>query len=577
MSKLILLRKALSINDLAAILKYQPKFLAYIAYKLPNRYTTFEIPKASGGVRTISAPRSELKALQKKVAALLQDALEDIAKELNLTSSLSHGFKRGHSIMTNADNHKRNRYVFNIDLENFFGSIHRGRVFGFLTTNRSFILHPSVARIIAQIVCDKDALPQGSPSSPVVSNLIGHLIDIRMVQFAKKYGCTYSRYADDITFSSNKKEFPTEIAFESSINVWEPSNKLLKIIQKSGFVVNPQKTRMQYQHSRQTVTGLIVNGKTHTSAEFRRNARAMAHNLFTTGSFHRHQSPAHEVQPENKATASISQLQGILSYIYMVDQFNITKIVDHSKKRVEDIPLTAIERTHRDFLFYKYFYANPKTMIICEGKTDNVYLKCAMKKLARSYPSLATIAADGSRSIKVDFMNYSELTHRMLGLNGGTGSISKLIRAYAASCKIYKHAPTSPTIIVVDNDSGAKSIYNAIKDETKSIYMISTPKGPKFDESRSFYYVAQNLYVVFTPLLNGKDSMMEDFFDSKTLNRRIDGRKFEVITKSPSGYSKHDFAQKVVKVNQRNIVFKGFRPILSSITAAISHNKSGAT
>ena len=93
---------------------------------------------------------------------------------------LAHGFKRGRSIVTNATKHKRRRFVFNIDIKNFFGTINFGRVRGFFIKNADFALHPSVATIVAQIACHENALPQGSPCSPVISNLIGSVLDIHL-------------------------------------------------------------------------------------------------------------------------------------------------------------------------------------------------------------------------------------------------------------------------------------------------------------------------------------------------------------------------------------------------------------
>ena len=114
--------------------------------------------------------------------------------------------------MTNAYIHKRRRYVLNLDLEDFFPSFNFGRVRGFFIKDKHFALHERVETIIAQIACHDNELPQGSPCSPVISNLIAHLLDVRLARLAKAHKCTYSRYADDITFSTNRKEFPSDLA-----------------------------------------------------------------------------------------------------------------------------------------------------------------------------------------------------------------------------------------------------------------------------------------------------------------------------------------------------------------------------
>lgn len=574
MPRLRALQKATSLHDLAVILNYSPANLAYLVYKKGGKYSSFQIPKKNGTARDILAPCDELKALQRKVKDLLDDCLASIERKNSPLGSLSHGFKTGHSIATNAEPHRKRLYVFNVDIKGFFDSIHLGRVRGFLINNNDFKLNAKVATVLAQIMCHDDKLPQGSPSSPVASNLIGHLIDIRLVQLAKKLGCTYSRYADDITFSTNKAVFPQEIAYRlDDTHHWIPGNSLLKVIYKSGFGLNHEKTRMQYARGQQTVTGLVVNSFTNTPAVFRRKVRAMTHKLFLDGEYYVHEDsgPGSPVKVELNRD-KLGRLEGMYSYIYMVDRFNRQKIVDNSNRRHEDFPLSALNRLHGDFLFYKNFYASPLPTIVCEGKTDNIYLSCAMKSLHAKFPRLAKVDASGKMKLRVRFMNYSELTHRVMGLSGGSSDLGHLIRRYAKQCAIYKaHPPLHPTIIVVDNDSGSQPIFQAIKDVTGNTYTIPAGKGRVFDKGQTLYKVAQNLYVVLTPLIGGKDSMMENFFPLKVLQKTYNGKPFEVLKPGPKGttYSKHQFSQHIVKPNQKTISFSGFAPILKSINLAI--------
>lgn len=578
MSTLHQLQQASSLHDLAAILNYSPSSLAYLIYKKPVKYKQFEIPKSNGSPRVINAPCDELKALQRKVKLLLDKCLDTIEKAQGARGSISHGFRRGHSIITNADVHKRRTYVFNVDLEGFFDSIHIGRIRGFLVTNNDFRLHPKVATVLAQIICHEDKLPQGSPTSPLASNLIGHLLDLRLIQLAKKTGCSYSRYADDLTFSSNKSEFPAEVAYRiDDGHTWIPGSSLLKLVYKCGFQLNHNKTRMQYARGRQSVTGLTVNQTPNTEAKLRRAVRAMAHSLFLDGQYQTIKQFGNSDKPEEttKSYTQLSPLEGYFSYIYMVDNFNRKKLVDNSATKMENIPKTALENLHGDFLFYRYFYANSKPTIVCEGKTDNVYLTCAMKSLMGNFPRLCKPNKEGKANLRVRFINYSELTHRVLGLNGGSADLAALIRAYAKKCAPYKaHPPLHPTIIVVDNDDGSDPIFRAIKDTTGNKYAIPKGKGTVLDQSKTLYYIAQNLYVVLTPLKkDGGATMMESFFQPKLLDTRWEGKQFEVVSKnSPLGtYSKNTFAQRIIKPNQTKIDFKKFNPILKSITEAIRH------
>src|SRR6266446_8198131 len=218
MPRLATLKAATSLSDVAKLLDFKPKAVSYILYKHPEatKYKTFQIPKRNGGQRTIKAPVDALKLLQRRLSDLLQDCVDEINTAKQRKDRAAHGFKRKRSIITNARQHRHRRWVFNLDLEDFFPSINFGRVRGFLLKNRDFELHEDVATVIAQIACHENALPQGSPCSPVISNLIAHILDVRLVHLAASARCVYSRYADDLTFSTNHRQFPPDIAVSSS-------------------------------------------------------------------------------------------------------------------------------------------------------------------------------------------------------------------------------------------------------------------------------------------------------------------------------------------------------------------------
>lgn len=213
MSHLQKLKAATSRKELAVILGYKPKTLTAIVYQTPlaSKYTSFDIDKKSGGKRTIKAPEPKLKRLQTHLSHVLYQCLAEIERQRG-AKPISFGFREDRSIIENAARHKRKRWVLNLDLEDFFPSFNFGRVRGFFLKDNAFGLHPEVATTIAQIACDGTALPQGSPCSPVISELIAQILDMRLVRLAKKYGVTYTRYADDITFSTSQKDFPTGLA-----------------------------------------------------------------------------------------------------------------------------------------------------------------------------------------------------------------------------------------------------------------------------------------------------------------------------------------------------------------------------
>jgi RNA-directed DNA polymerase len=172
------LRAAGSLTDLAAIINFTPSGLAHTIYKLDPKYTAFDIPKRNGGIRHIKAPVPQLKLAQKRLANLLYDCLDELLKKAPQRKPLAHGFVKQRSIMTNASLHKRRRYVLNLDLQDFFPSINFGRVRAVFMKDNNWVLNEKVATVIAQIACDEGSLPQGSPCSPIISNIVTHILDV---------------------------------------------------------------------------------------------------------------------------------------------------------------------------------------------------------------------------------------------------------------------------------------------------------------------------------------------------------------------------------------------------------------
>jgi RNA-directed DNA polymerase len=562
MSFLTALKSAKSLQDVARLLGYKSNKLTYVIYKMPERYKTFSIPKKSGGVRSISAPCPELKLLQSRLSDGLQNCWEEINTQKKIRTPISHGFRRGASIFSNASVHRGRRYVFNVDIKDFFDSINFGRVYGFFVKNEDFSLSERVAKVIAAIACNDGKLPQGSPCSPVISNLIGQILDIRLAKLARRYGCSYSRYADDLTFSTNRKEFPSSIAISSDEHSWVAGSALLKVIERSGFLLNPKKTHMQYHDSRQEVTGLIVNRRINTRPEYRRLIRAMTHRLTTTGKFEVVEmvtGPSGVLTP-TKVDGSIEHLQGMFGFVDWVD-------LSHKKAKDDlDGELSSIAKVYRRFLMHRDFWASSKPVILCEGKTDAVYLRGAMRRLATAHPKLISINASGKAEYKIRFFNYSYTAQRILDFSGGAAAVKKFVTNYIKSFK--KTIPPenqSPLILLLDNDAGGKVFYNLIKEYSGS-------KKP-IDGMEDFYYLAGNVYVVFTPISKpGAESSIESFFEPKLLEKKIDGKSFNPKNDDideDSEYPKSVFAAKVVRPNIAKINFDKFDPILARLECAM--------
>ena len=229
-------------------------------FSIPNskRYHDFFIAKKSGGLRHISAPVNGLKSIQTYLNIIFQAIYEP--------SQWAMGFAQNRSVVDNAQMHIGQNYVFNLDLKDFFPSIPQARVWGRLKV-RPFNFNQELANVIAGLCCMKVVteesenyiLPQGAPTSPLLTNAICDKLDYKLAKLASHYGLKYSRYADDITFSSMHNVYQKESRFMKA---------LFQIIQEQGFCVNEAKTRLQKKGSRQEVTGLIVSDKVNVTRKY---------------------------------------------------------------------------------------------------------------------------------------------------------------------------------------------------------------------------------------------------------------------------------------------------------------------
>lgn len=254
-------------TDIAALLGVSEKQLNYITSPNRNNYFEFTIQKRSGKERIINAPNGDLKYIQTKLSYELSKIYQP--------RFTVHGFCKSKSIVTNAEVHKSARHVFNLDLKDFFPSVNFGRVRG-LFLCRPFNANKTVATTLAQICCHLNKLPQGAPTSPIVSNMICSRLDGQLIKLARTHYCNYSRYVDDLTFSKKSGNFPTEIGYLSSKKA-EVSPKLESIIESNGFQVNKSKVYLFNNKSTQIVTGLVVNKKVNVPRSFIRQLRAMIH------------------------------------------------------------------------------------------------------------------------------------------------------------------------------------------------------------------------------------------------------------------------------------------------------------
>jgi len=259
-----------SARDLARLLDVKYSTMVFHTYRL-DRYQVFTVSKKSGGVRRICAPVTALKLIQQKLNQVLQAVYEPRAS--------THGFVINRNIVSNARRHRNKRWVLNVDIENFFPSITSKRVYG-LFRALPYRRNADVAAMLTRICCNDGELPQGAPTSPVISNMICSRLDSQLQRLAQQHRCTYTRYADDITFSTSHALFPQELAWLRPYPA-QPEAKigpgLEAVIKANGFAVNHLKVRLRRYDRRQEVTGLTVNSFPNVTKRFRSQLRAMLH------------------------------------------------------------------------------------------------------------------------------------------------------------------------------------------------------------------------------------------------------------------------------------------------------------
>lgn len=256
--------KAAGLSD-----KYCPFTIEQLdCYSAPNcnLYKQFQIRKKNGGFRLISAPKDYS-------FKMMLHYVNEILKAIYTPSIFANGFVEDRSVVDNAMVHQGMNYIFNTDLKDFFPSIHRHRVCERLKCKPQN-LNPEIAEVLSRLCSMMGGipgkgtvpyiLPQGAPTSPILSNMVCDKLDRRLGGLAKRFNLNYSRYADDITFSSMHNVYQEDSTFRK---------RLSDIIETEGFAINKSKTRLQKRGSRQEVTGLVVNSKVNVSQRYVRDIR----------------------------------------------------------------------------------------------------------------------------------------------------------------------------------------------------------------------------------------------------------------------------------------------------------------
>lgn len=364
-----------------------------------HRYRQFKIKKKSGGFRQITAPRT-------RSFMMMLSAVNKLFRSMYTPSEFAMGFTDGRSVVSNASVHIGMNYVFNIDLKDFFPSIHQARVWKRVQIP-PFNFPQPIANLLAGLCCMKESredndgnkkdvyvLPQGAPTSPIITNMICDKLDFYLSRLAKRFNMNYTRYADDITFSSMHYVYRRNGKFMLELE---------RIIKEQGFTINETKTRLQKKGARQEVTGLIVSDKINVTRQYVREIRNIlymwdryGYNVAYSKFFPKYKEELGYVKKGNPDLVNV--IDGKLMYLKMVkgeddsvyiwlhtkfsrlaDKETIAQntntkgvtymetsgVLDFEKKNSTTITFSISEKGHH----YAYFILNEKKILVSVNKS----------------------------------------------------------------------------------------------------------------------------------------------------------------------------------------------------------------
>lgn len=291
-------------NSLAKFLKISIPQIKYFAYHRKsskiNHYIDFYIPKGTKGKRLISRPKQHLESLQ---AVIKMEILDKIS-----FSDAIFGFIPGKSHINNAQEHVKRDFLVNVDIKNFFPSTN---YFKIRSIFRDMGYSGQISSILALLTTKQDSrsitisenryytfsqnryLPQGACTSPILSNLALKKVDVQLVKRSIELGYKYSRYVDDLTFSTNK---PIS-------NIKSILYMVKKTLEYHGYEANPNKTKLLGKNNSQNVTGLVINsGRSNVPRSWRRKLRAAVHQF-------------QYIEDQNTKSIELVRLLGSINYL----------------------------------------------------------------------------------------------------------------------------------------------------------------------------------------------------------------------------------------------------------------------
>ena len=281
-------------EELTEHLRLSAKLVYWLTAASTPKYQIYHIPKKDGSFRVINAPVYSLKVVQRWI-------LDNILYKIKV-SPYSFGFNKdgkGSPLVQCAEKHKNNLYVLKLDIRDFYPSIKREKVY-YEFTNIGY--NSTVANLLTNICVYNDTLPQGAVTSAYLANVICRNLDFRIAGYCNRRDIVYTRYADDMTFSSDNR-----VVLKSIYNT------IKKILLSEGFQLNEKKTLFLSPRCRKRVLGVTINDNLiKAPKELKRSIRAMIYNSFLT-----------------KDYTSNAKIKGYISYVDSIEHGYINRIKDY--------------------------------------------------------------------------------------------------------------------------------------------------------------------------------------------------------------------------------------------------------
>ena len=526
-----------------------------------KRYDIFQIPRRAGEkTRTISAPIKPLKDLQRSLAS-------ELSKSYRPPTHV-HGFVPGRGPISNARVHVRQEWVLRVDIEDFFPSINYGRVFG-MFSSFPFDYPHDVAVMLAQLCCNDNQLPQGAPTSPVIANLICRGMDKELARLAGTERSFFSRYADDLCFSTDRRTFPSSLASLSG-EITSVGPALLHVVEANGFEINVAKSRLVRRTQRQRVTGLVVNEKLNVSRDYIRHLRKVLFIWTKRGQqeaeeYFAHSNPERGWPPEKPAPDFRLVIRGRVQFVGSVKGWTSTVYQSLAVALKQADPDFEVHDTQPSEAFEVKLYT--------EGQTDIDHMLAAQRYFHR----------------KGEFLEVNLKVVR----ESAAGSDSKLLER----CRVLKETAESPCLCLFDTDSadarkaagpqGLKrwgplviavglaappwleaseplciellhedAVLKSTDEDGRRIYLRS-----EFNK-RSPKHKTEDLMI---PNVGNKTLVQEEVFDTKGATVAM---------------TKADFAQSIREASSpfQDVAFEGFRPTFELIVEGVAQiREPGAT